>query len=59
MSTDYALILRVLLTLFFEYSARAGKTREELDAMYEEAKKEYSSLPDPHTLKEHEVDDSQ
>ena len=50
MATNYALILRVLFDVIMEFAQKAGKTREELDAMYESSKAEYDELPDPSTL---------
>ena len=56
MATNYALIIRTLFELIALLNRQSGKTREELDAMYTEAKSKYKDLKDPRTLKKHEVD---
>lgn len=42
------------LRIFFFFMERAGKTREERDAMYDSIRAEFDALPPPETLEDTE-----
>ena len=52
MATNYALIISTLLDLILQVSKMSGKSREELDVMYDEAKAKFDALPDPSILRD-------
>lgn len=54
---DPITLVQAALQIFFTLSKQAGKTREERDQMYDQVKAEYDALPDPHTLRDTELEE--
>lgn len=49
---DPITIAKAALYTFFFFSERAGKTREERNTIYEDAREEFNALPSPARLKD-------